>query len=156
MNKKPYITIIIALLTITSLSSFSQNGTRKISFDFYGDSIEFPIDSSILIPFTSGLTEGGIEYFYQQAEKSHYVPIINALIRYKEEYNPDDWLYYQLVRKVAQLISPKAENYNRYTLFKWFFLVKSGYDARLTISGNKMLFYVQCDEKIYNIPSRIS
>lgn len=66
----------------------------------------------------------------------------------------DDWLYYQLIRKTAQSISPKASNYQRYTLYKWYFLSKSGYDAIVTINADKILFYVQSDELIYNIPYR--
>jgi hypothetical protein len=83
-------------------------------------------------------------------------PYLNVLLQYKEQYRPDDWLYYQLVRKVAQFISPKAENYYRYTFYKWWFLTRSGYDARLLISGSYLLFYVQSDEAIYNIPSRMA
>jgi hypothetical protein len=87
--------------------------------------------------------------------KSPYEPVINALTAYKEQHKPDDWLFYQLIRKTAQLISPKAENYHRYTLYKWFLLSKSGYDATLAIAGDQILFYVQSDENIYNIPFRI-
>ena len=64
-------------------------------------------------------------------------------------------MYYQLIRKTAQTISPKADNYNRYTLYKWYFLTKSGYDAILSIAGNQILFYVRSEENIYNIPYRI-
>lgn len=80
---------------------------------------------------------------------------MQALLNYKSSYNPDDWLYYQAVRKLAQYISPKAENYYRYTFYKWWLLVHSGYEARLTYSGNQLLFYVQSDENVYNIPSRL-
>jgi hypothetical protein len=82
-------------------------------------------------------------------------PYLTALSRYREEHRPDDWLFYQLVRKVAQYISPKGDNYYRYTFYKWWFLTQSGYDARLMIAGNYLLFYVQSDEIVYNIPSRI-
>ncbi len=83
-----------------------------------------------------------------------YESVLMALARYKEKNKPDDWLFYQLVRKVAQHISPKAENYQRYTFYKWFLLTKSGYNALLTYSENKVLFYVRSDENIYNVPSR--
>ena len=61
-------------------------------------------------------------------------------------------MYYQLIRKTAQQISPKEKNYPRYTLYKWYFLCRSGFDATLRISGDKILFYVRSDEIIYNIP----
>ncbi|MEI9809952.1 MAG: hypothetical protein WDO16_19955 [Bacteroidota bacterium] len=64
-------------------------------------------------------------------------------------------MYYQLIRKTAQKISPKAENYPRYTLYKWFLLTRSGYNSILTVAGDSVLFYVQSDENIYNIPYRM-
>ncbi|MBC7827039.1 MAG: hypothetical protein H7122_04790 [Chitinophagaceae bacterium] len=140
---------------MVKLSSYSQNGIKS-SFDFYGDSIEFKLDSSVLIPFREPLSEQSVQSFYKKISDANYQSVIEALLLYKETNNPDDWLYYQLIRKTAQHISPKADNYWRYTLYKWFFLVKSGYHAALTMSGDKLLFYVQSEEKIYNIPSRIS
>ena len=80
---------------------------------------------------------------------------METLLQYKKQNRPDDWLYYQLIRRTAEAISPKAENYNRYTLYKWFLLVRSGYDAMLCIAGDKILFYVQSDDNIYNIPFRM-
>jgi hypothetical protein len=56
---------------------------------------------------------------------------------------------------VAQQLSPKAENYYRYTLYKWWLLVHAGFDARLTYSGKYLLLYVQSNETIYNIPYRM-
>jgi hypothetical protein len=64
----------------------------------------------------------------------------------------NDWLYYQLIRRTAQQISPKAANYYRYTLYKWFLLTKSGYNASLAIGKDRLLFYVQSDDNIYDIP----
>jgi hypothetical protein len=57
-----------------------------------------------------------------------------------------------LIRKTTQQISPKVENYNRYTLYKWFLLSKSGYDATVSYSKNYLLFYVRSSENIYGIP----
>ncbi|MBB1283129.1 hypothetical protein HRH25_02005 [Flavisolibacter sp. BT320] len=56
---------------------------------------------------------------------------------------------------MAQQISPKGDNYYQYTFYKWWFLVQLGYDARLTVAADYLLFYVQCDESIYNIPSKM-
>jgi hypothetical protein len=155
LNQKLRIILIVAALSFRTVALFSQSATKDVSFDFYGDSVRFQFDSLSLIPFTSDLSEKAIEDFYAKAVEVGYSPIIKALNEYKEKNSPDDWLYYQLIRKTAQLISPKTDNYYRYTLYKWLFLVKTGYNARLNISRNKMLFYIQCDEKIYNIPSRM-
>jgi hypothetical protein len=96
-----------------------------------------------------------INTFYHSLGQSGYQPMVEALLSYKSKVKPDDWLYYQLIRKTAQQLSPKAANYKKYTLYKWFLLSKTGYDATLAIGNNRLLFYVQCDENIYNIPFRM-
>jgi hypothetical protein len=78
--------------------------------------------------------------------------LINQLISIKKELNLSDWLYYQLVRHTAQQISPKIDNYYRYTLYKWFLLTKSGFDATLSFSPKHLLFYVRSEDNIYGIP----
>ena len=57
-----------------------------------------------------------------------------------------------MIRKTAEQISPKKENYERYTLYKWFLLGKTGYDARLTVVGDRIIMYVYNDENISDIP----
>ena len=128
---------------------------QKVHFDFYGDPVDLPFDAASFVDFKDSLTDQSVNSFYQQMEQSHFEPVIKALLEFKETNKPDDWLYYQLIRKTAQSISPKAENYQRYTLYKWFFLCKTGYDAIVTINENKILFYVQSDDVIYNIPYRV-
>lgn len=135
--------------------SFSQNDTREIRFDFYGDSIVFPVDPAFCTPFTGPLSSEAIGAFYEKLNSAGYSPVIEAITECRKKNSMDDWLFYQLIRKTAQQISPKNDNYHRYTLYKWFLLVKSGYDATVSFSGDKILFYVQSDETIYNIPSRI-
>lgn len=143
--------VLLALLP--SLVPAQQNNT--IGFSFCGDSLHFQLQPSANITFTEDLSDQSIHRFYDSLSAGDYAPIVDCLLSYRKAHQSDDWLFYQLIRKVAQQISPKAQNYNRYTLYKWFLLIKSGYDAMLTISGNRVLFYIRCDENIYNIPTRI-
>src|SRR5690606_18965276 len=46
----------------------------------------------------------------------------------------------------------KAANYVRYTLYKWFLLVKSGFDARLAYRGDQLIFYIQSKDDIEGLP----
>jgi hypothetical protein len=152
---KPQHTIltIITCLCICLLPAAKSNAQPQ-AIPFFGDTVWIQTDTTIQVPFGKELTETAIENFYQQLLASKYPPVLKALIQFKEKNKPDDWLYYQLIRKTAQQLSPKAANYNRYTLYKWFLLTQSGYDAILTISQQKMLFYVRCNEYVYNIPTR--
>ena len=149
---------ILSLLFVWSIhpvTSFGQGDISVVRFDFFGDQVQFEFEKASRIEFDGPLTAESILSFYKQILNTNYQPIVNALTNYKEQHKTDDWLFYQLIRKTAQQISPKAENYKRYTLYKWFLLSKSGYDASLAIAGDQILFYVQSDENIYNIPYRM-
>ena len=150
--------LILSLALITGVSvqpAFTQNHEGAVRFNFYGDTVVFDFDPATRVEFDGPLSAENIQSFYEAISKTDYKAIVSVLLKYKEQHKPDDWLFYQLIRKAAQQISPKAENYGRYTLYKWFLLSKSGYDATLAISNHRILFYVQSDENIYNIPFRM-
>jgi hypothetical protein len=144
--------ILTPLLCFLPGPGNSQTTLIPISFDFYGDPVELSFDPSSIIPFGTQLSDESIQSFYTSMKDSRYEPVISSLLAYKDKYKLDDWVYYQLIRKTAQQVSPKAENYYRYTLYKWFLLNMSGYDATVSICGKQLLFYVQSDEEIYNLP----
>lgn len=144
------------LLILSTGSSYSQDDYQKFSFEFCGNTFNFNLDPSLKVDFSKSLSEQNIGTFYTSLNSGTYLPLVKELLDHKEKYRLNDWLYYQLIRRTAQQISPKAENYERYTLYKWFLLAKSGYDARLTIVDNKLLFYVRSDEDISDIPFYIS
>lgn len=146
----------IATILLCHLLLMFENGiaqSNKINFDFCGTRVAFTIDQADPHQISNSLTPESVQSFYNAFLRDKYEDVIAALNQYKSNNHPDDWLFYQLIRKTAEQISPKADNYTRYTLFKWYFLSSTGYDALLRVSGNKILFYVQCDENIYNIPT---
>lgn len=140
------------LLLILPVAGFSQAKAGGLQFDFYGNTVRLPLDSSILSDVPATPSQSSVISFYEKVTPGHYQPTIDALLAFKKDHQLSDWLYYQLIRKTAQQIAPKAENYPRYTLYKWFFLGKSGYDARLGITKERLIFYVRSDENIYDIP----
>lgn len=133
-------------------TAFGESKNRILSFEFYSGTFNLELDSSMIVEYSQIPDEPSIQSFYSSLKQANYQPAIHALKAYKEKYQLNDWLYYQLIRKTAQQISPKAENYPLYTLYKWFFLSESGYDARLALTKNQILFYVQSEEDIYDIP----
>ncbi len=136
--------------------SYARGEAVAYQFDFFGEPVSFTVNPAAVIDFTDSLSTGSIQHFYQSLNAAAFDNIISSLQAYRQKHNPDDWLFYQLIRKTTQQISPKLNNYNRYTLYKWYLLTRTGFGAILTIAGNKMLFYVQSNEHIYNIPSRLS
>ncbi|MDQ8054603.1 MAG: hypothetical protein REI78_16355 [Pedobacter sp.] len=135
-------------LLFSPIITMSQN----IAIDFYDDSFNFRLDPELKIELQDSLSQQSIQYFYQKLASANDQSIVQSLIAYKTRHQLNDWLYYQLIRKTAEAISPKKANYNRYTLYKWFFMSKSGYDARLAIGNNQLIFYVRTSEEITDIP----
>ena len=150
MKIKFYISAFL-ICALGSVHLYSQTNDT-IRFNFCDQPVEFRFDRSNFIDFTAPLSDDSIRLFYDKLCQTNYQPVVNAILAYRDRYKLSDWLFYQLVRRTAQHLSPKAENYNRYTLYKWFLLGRSGYNTTLSISGDKVLFYVQSNDSIYNIP----
>lgn len=139
-------------LLLSIQQSYGQHTGYNISFGFYNDTFNLQIDSSIIVDNDTSLSKEAIIAYYDKVSQGKYNAILDTLLTYKKAHQLNDWMYYQLIRKTAQAISPKKENYVRYTFYKWFLLGKSGYDARLTIADNRIIFYVYNDEDISDIP----
>lgn len=122
-------------------------------FDFYGDSIRFESAPGAQAGFTGPLSPESVDAFFGRIGEATNQPVVDAITAYKDSQHPDDWVYYQLIRRTAGAICPKARNYYGYTLYKCYLLGKSGYDVALRIVGNKLLLYVRSDADIYDIPS---
>lgn len=146
------ISLLLAGFSLFPVQTRARTVDPNIKFEFCGQSVELSIDPSMIHPLGELRNRKSIGDFSAALLASNYNQTVSQLLAYREKYQMDDWLYYQLVRKTAQQISPKADDYYRYTLYKWFFLYASGYNPTLRISDEKLLFYVQSDENIYNIP----
>lgn len=125
---------------------------QKYSFDFYDGTFNFDVPAGINLAVSDHASESGVLNFYRKISTVEYLPLVDQLRGYQKEHKLNDWIYYQLIRKTAEEISPKAENYFRYTLYKWFLLSKCGYDARLAVGNNQVIFYVRNNEDIRDIP----
>ena len=132
--------------------SFVTVKGQNRSFDFYGDTFNFTADSSLLLPVSTVASSASVHQFYDRISASNYKELVSVIKSYQDQHHLNDWIYYQLIRKVAEQISPKADNYFRYTLYKWFLLNKCGYDARLAVGNDQVIFYVRNDEDISDIP----
>ena len=137
---------------LINIGAITSAKAQLYSFDFYEGTFNFSVDTLLQRNFSGELSASHIKKYYQQLESAHSSDLIAALQNYRKQHQLNDWLYYQLIRKTAEQLSPKAKNYHSYTLYKWYLMVKSGYDARIAIGDNQIIFYVKCDEDISDIP----
>src|SRR4051812_47772043 len=106
------LSVILSFMALIAwpLAGFCGNGNRELQFDFYGNTVSIPYDNSINIPCPEAVTEQSIDNFYNAINEGKYNAVTETLLAFKKEHKLDDWLYYQLIRKTAQQIAPKAEN----------------------------------------------
>ena len=142
--------LLVAFLVVGWLPGMGYGQERH--FDFFNESFHYTADSTVDIPVDDTLSTTSIRKFYAMMDYANYEPVVDALLTHQQDYKLNDWLYYQLVRRVAEDLSPKADNYIRYTLYKWFLLVKSGFDARLAYRGDQLIFYIQSRDDIEDLP----
>ncbi|WPU92030.1 hypothetical protein SNE25_22175 [Mucilaginibacter sabulilitoris] len=147
-----FIKYLVVVLMLTANNLYGQDSSRRFSFEFYEGTFNTAADTSIIINSSLKFSSAGINAFYNRLNAGKYQSVINDLLNFKEKYQLNDWLYYQLIRRTAQQISPKEDNYGNYTMYKWFLLSKSGYDARLALTTDKIIFYVYNNEDISDIP----
>ena len=123
--------------------------------DFYGDTVHTPGVGALQVQLGQPLSPASVEAFYSNINQLPFNQLVNNLLSYKQEKQLDDWLFYQLIRTAAESISPKKENYHRYTLYKWFLLNQTGYSAVTRLRNDTLLLYVQSNENVYDIPSML-
>lgn len=143
--------LFFTILLYTGLSGL-HGQVKTVPVDFYGHNFYLAADSSLSVQLPKDPSDSQVKKEFQKLNAGNFQPVIDSLAAYKSKYELNDWLFYQLVRKVAQELCPKEQNYGNYTLYKWFLLAKSGYDARLALSGHRIIFYVFNDEDIADIP----
>ena len=144
--------LLFTILMGCIFPSYGKIDTRINSFEFYGQTFHVTVDQSIIVDFKGPLSEESVLEFYTRINAGNYQPLIDSLISFRNDHKINDWLYYQLIRKTAESISPKANDYNRYTLYQWFLLAKSGYDATLGLVKDQLLFYVKSNDQLEDIP----
>lgn len=140
------------MLFLNVIKLAAQAPAFSIQVPYFGDTLKISTQNNVQADLQIPVDDHNIQLFYAVLSQTDFQPIIDSLASYKSRYQLDDWLFYQLVRRTAQQLSPKGKNYDRYTLYKWFLLAKSGYNAQLAFINGRLLFYVQSDENIYDVP----
>jgi hypothetical protein len=142
--------ITLGLLISKTTAQVTYENNQK--FEFYGDTFAFNFENRITNFEKIEVTDQSIIKFYNLINTANFQKVVNDLVLYKNTKNLNDWVYYQLVRKTANFVCDKSHNYNAYTILKWFFMSKSGFDVKIVTTKKSILFYIYSAENIYDIP----
>lgn len=120
---------------------------RSLQFNFYGEAIQVRYSNGLLKASTISVTDKyGIAKSWEALSKSPYKSILSDLYNKKEELQLPDYGYLLLVESfIEELdISPSAQE-----IYKWFFLVKSGYEARIGLLSESPVLIIGSYGKMY-------
>ena len=147
-------TVLIYLLfscSISVIASETKDLNDSIQIEFIGKQYNFETKNS-LDRYKGSLSKENISEFIKTKETNNLAVINSTLLQIRKDEKLDDWIYYQLIRKTAQALVKKSDDYIAYTICKWYFLKEAGYDPLLCISKEKILLYVRSADIIYNQP----
>lgn len=146
--------ILLFFCLLFTLNCYADKETKKdsISVNFLSGEYTFLLDQDSLKASLLRLRDNqssGIELPTTLLQPA--VDKINAL---QKELKLADWLVYQLIRRVAEQINSKYEDYTQYTITKYALLTAVGFEPVIYTSKEKILLYVKSSDTIYNLPNK--
>jgi hypothetical protein len=136
-----------------SLSCYSTNKTTTdtLFINFLGNEYNLTIEKQKIKNAIQKLNENTNDTL----PKILLQPAVLKINSLKNELKLADWLVYQLIRRIAEQINSKYENYSQYTLTKYALLSAMGFEPLIYSSNEKILLYVKSSDTIYNLPNKI-
>lgn len=151
MKNKLQWTIFTILLPVIGSFFPKDKELSTLTIPFYSEQLSYSFDPDLVIAAPKTMEEQEIVAFYRNLEETSYESLISTLKKHQSKYNLNDWLVYELTKKIVDHIytgkSDKQKN-----LTTWFLLSKLGYDTRLAFLKNQAFIYVRTEEEIFETP----
>jgi hypothetical protein len=153
LTKLKFILLTIGL--IFSIHGFGKihEENERITIDFFGKIYKLDIKKDPINLILQDLQNNKTKDFnHILLELKPTSLIIQAL---QKELQLPDWLSYQLIRRIAEQINSKYEDYTQYTLTKYLLLTAVGFEPIVFSSNEKILLYVKSSDTIFNLPYKM-
>ncbi|MEN9883391.1 MAG: hypothetical protein RLZZ420_608, partial [Bacteroidota bacterium] len=152
MNRFKFLYSLIIVIS-GAISTRAQEPYNFSNLDFWGKNISFNYENPIIQSFKDS---GSIDIEAIMAEIGSKTKDVKKIIEEtKRDMELSDWLTYQLIRKCANVISPKSTDFNIYTLTKANLLENLGYAPLVGWNGKSLLLYIKTNDEIFNLPIKL-
>jgi hypothetical protein len=145
--------LLLAALTIHTGLAWAQVKKMIPIVEFCGTQIQFQIEkpeSNYLKPALGSQLEMQLNALSASTGNA-----AAAAEKTRSDLKLSDWFTYQLIRKIANSIIPKQDDFLGYTLTKASLLKQLGYAPLLGWDGTNLLLYVKTKDEIYNLPIKV-
>lgn len=128
---------------------YNEEGSldRALQFNFYGEDIRVRYSNGLLRAASIATADKyGIAKSWETLSKSSYKSVLSELYSKKEELQLPDYGYLLLVEAFVKELNIPAPSQE---IYKWFFLVKSGYQARIGLLSQSPALIIGSFGKMY-------
>ncbi len=126
-----------------------KNNPISLSLEFYEASVPV-LYSDGLIAHLEGLPNAkSISTFWEAMSKSNYEDFLKQAQISRERMKLNDWGYCELLNKTAERLYPGSRN--EINMFDWFMLLKSGYQAKIGYSEDKVYLLLPTSNTLYAV-----
>lgn len=123
---------------------------KTLKLDFYGSSLSFSYDPKIKTSMGGEIDKNSISSFWEVLSKSEYESLVKQVQHYKKALKLNDWGYHRLTYNIGKQIYTKSQN--GATMFTWFFLTKSGYEAKIGYNNNSVHLLMPSKQALFSVP----
>ena len=127
----------------------SRKNHVLVKIGFYGVDLSVSVDGAMKISLGQPVGKDAISRFWERMSQTNYPDLLKQTSHYARQMRLNDWgsleLMYALGREICRL-------QNEAILFTWFLACKSGYDARVGFSGERVALLVPTNNTLYSVP----
>lgn len=144
----------ILLLTMACLSAWLTAHTqdeREMIVPFYSESLRITYSPSLLSVERPSINDRALARHFHSLSQSNYTPLLRSLSQAKKMFQLNDWLYYQLMRRVLDRLYDGRSPVEK-ELACWFLLSQAGYDTRLAYLEDQAFVYAYTQDAVFEAP----
>ncbi len=126
-----------------------EGGDKSMAgFIFYGRNITVPTDPAMKSYNLKKTGQKEISDFWKVFSATDYTPTVTALMDEKDEIGLNDWGYYLMVRKYAEVL---YGNDDRSKLLTWFIMSRSGFDVRVGFNDGGVVLLLPTETTLFDM-----
>jgi hypothetical protein len=116
---------------------------------FYGFPLSVSFDEAMRISLDLPVGKETISRFWEKMSQTNYPDLLKQTSYFVREMHLNDWGLMELFHTLGREI---YHSENEAVLFTWFLASKSGYDAKVGFSGEKVSLLIPTGNKLYAVP----
>ena len=124
-----------------------KNG-KSLKVQFLGIQLDFEIDSKMASRPRGAIDKQFVSDYWENITGADYAAPLKQAMYYRQQLELNDWGYGLLLKRLGETIYGTDDNL--VDLFTWFMLLKSGYDAKVGFSSDKIILLLSSDDEIYS------